>query len=115
MNPTTVTVWRRSQTGTDRRGEPVFERRPHTEPGALFAPTGAGSNGDVVDVDRQAAVSAPTLYFRGRFPDILPDDEVDVYGQRMVVVGRPERWHDPTGMGVEGTVVRLLHVEEGVA
>lgn len=100
-----------AQTGTDAFGQPVYGSDAETDiDGAMFAP---GGSSEPVEVGREAVVTAPTLYFRGTWPDIVATDRIRVRGVEFAVDGKPADWRDPFGTGGPGGLVVTLKAVEG--
>lgn len=100
-----------AQTGTDAFGQPVYGPDVETTiDGAMFAP---GGSSESVEVGREAVVTAPTLYFRAAWPDIVETDRIRVRGVEYDVDGRPADWRDPFGTDGPGGLVVTLKAVEG--
>ena len=99
------------QTGVDRYGNPVYG--PDVETlieGAFFDP---GSSNELIVVGGVPMTTTPTLYFPGRWPDLVADDRVQVRGVEYHVDGRPGDWRSPWGSNAGGLVVTLRLAEGG--
>jgi len=105
MRGEAVTRRRRTQTGVDEYGDPVY-----TTVDTLLAERAAfdpGGSREPVEVGRTATVTNPKLYFRKQWPDILTTDLVIVRGGVYHVIGDPADWKSPYGSGMGGLVVEL--------
>ncbi|KIQ15333.1 hypothetical protein [Rhodococcus sp. MEB064] len=78
----------------------------HSERARNFAPAGQT---EPSEPGRNAITLAPTLFFR-RPPDLNEYDQVEVYGQRYYVDGRPDEWTNTDSGRSHGVVVRLKGV-----
>jgi len=106
----TITRLRHEQTGTDRYGNPAFERVPTLIPGAMFAPE--RDSGERIEVGREMVPFKPTLYWLKSHPDIRSDDVLVVDGVEYEVDGIPSAWRDDvSGTDLGGLVVTLRRVE----
>lgn len=104
-----VTRIRRTQTGADRYGNPVFETAETViEERALFAPKDVIPS---VEVGRSPVVVEPTLYWFKAWPDIVAGDRVRVRGVEYEVQAVPADWRSAS---VGGLVVKLHDSTEGV-
>ncbi|QHO91029.1 hypothetical protein CWT12_06455 [Actinomyces sp. 432] len=87
---------------TDRYGERVPGPDTETDlPPALLAPAGAsvsGATSEPVAAGVTTVLSAPTLYWRRAWPDVLASDRLRVHGTTYRVEGAPARW--PSGLVV---------------
>lgn len=103
-----ITRLRATPTGeTDRYGNPTYEETPTTIPGAHFAP---GGSEELNETGREALTTAPKLYWRNEWPDILPTDRIIARGTTYTVEGDAKEWR---GSVVGGLVVQLHAVREG--
>jgi hypothetical protein len=103
-----VTRRRRTQSGTDRYGNPVYTTTDVVlEQGAAFDP---GGSREPVEVGRTQVVTTPKAYFTER-PDVRADDLLLIRGDWFTVQGDPADWRDPFGSQVGGLVVELSRVE----
>jgi len=99
---------RRSQTGTDRYGEPVYAWTTTTlAERCSFDP---GGSVEPVEVGRAQVVTTPRAYFCTH-PDVVAEDRLILRGATYTVEGDPAHWRDPWGSDVGGTVVELRRVE----
>lgn len=109
MRTEPVARYRRTQSGTDGRGDPIYTRTKTDLPPALFAPGGIS---EPVEPGREPVVTEPTLYWRRQWPDVAASDELEVRGKRYTVEGEPAEWR---GTRVGGLTVNIRRAEEGVA
>lgn len=103
-----VTRLRRTETGEDRYGLPIYETAETELPKALYAPKHVSP---AVEVGRQVTVVEPTLYWPNKWPDVVASDRLRVRGREFEVHTIPSEWQ---GHGVGGLVVVLKDSEEGV-
>jgi len=105
----TVIRYRKTVTGgKDRYGNPITMWVAAELPElCLFAP---GGNSETNTTLRNQTITQPTAYFRGGFPDITADDELEIAGARWQVVGNPNVWYPQPG-GDGGTTVKLKKAE----
>lgn len=99
---------RRTVSGEDRYGNPVYQETASVLPDARFAPR------DVIpapEPGREPMVVEPTLYWLGVWPDVVASDRLQVRGVTYEVQSVPADWRGDT---VGGLVVKLREVVEGV-
>lgn len=102
---------RGAKVGTDRYGNPIYGTTTVASiTGAAFDP---GGSTEPVTVGADPVRTEPTLYFPSAWPDIGPDDLVQVRGHNYRVTGRPPDWRSPWGTAVGGLVVHLELLEGG--
>lgn len=99
---------RRSQTGTDRYGLPIYKTTETDLPRAMFAPRHIVP---AVEVGRQPTIVEPTLYWPDLWPDVAASDRLRVRGRVYEVNADAADWK---GHGVGGLVVVLKDSAEGV-
>ena len=104
-----VTRLRRTQSGTDSYGDPIYTETSTAIAPALFAP---GGPQEPLEPGREPVVMAPTLYWPNEWPDVIASDRLTVRGVTFEIVGQPQDWR---GTRVGGLTVSLHAVEEGVA
>jgi hypothetical protein len=103
-----VTRIRRTQSGSDRYGNPTYTEATSTITGAAFAP---GGSVEPTEVGRASVVTTPKLYFLAASVDLRADDDVTIAGQRYTVQGEPAVWTNPWTAGTAGTIVELERVD----
>ncbi|QBI53427.1 hypothetical protein [Streptomonospora litoralis] len=96
--PVTVTVVRRTVTGTDERGNDVYSETEVDYPDCHMQP---GSREE--DLDNRDTTTSEWWIDGPSDMDVVETDEVKVAGVRYEIDGKPKRWGSPTG--------RLAHVE----
>ena len=100
---------RRTQSGVDRYGSPVYVTTETPLPdGAGFDP---GGSVEPAEVGRESVVTTPKLYFWAATPDLRADDSVRVRGRVFMVVGNPASWVNPFTGWQAGLVVELTETE----
>lgn len=102
-----VTRLRRTKSGEDGYGNPVYTESSTALPDARYAPR------DVIpaaEPGRETVVIEPTLYWRNEWPDVTASDRLTVRGKTFEVQTEPADWR---GDAVGGLVVKLREVEEG--
>jgi len=105
-----------AQTGTDAFGQPIYGPDVEAEIGpALFAPGGATSSAasEPIDVGRTPVITAPTLYWREQWPDVVATDRLRVRGSVFAVLGVPADWRPASSTGGPGGLVVQLRDPEG--
>lgn len=107
-NGCTVTVTRRTESGTDARGNATFDERSHELDAVALAPT---SVGDVTGDGRDGSDFGFTLYHGDPDADLIASDVVTVAGADFDVLGHPQRWTNPLTGGRRGLVATLRRVE----
>lgn len=100
---------RRTESGTDRYGLPIYTTTEADLPKALFAPRHVVP---AVEVGRQASIVEPTLYWPDQWPDVVASDRLRVRGRVYEVNAEASDWK---GHGVGGLVVVLKDSAEAVA
>lgn len=100
---------RRTKTGEDRYGQPIYSTVETALPNALFAPRHVVP---AVEVGRQPTVVEPTLYWHNQWPDVAASDRLRVRGRVFEVNADAAEWR---GHGVGGLAVVLKDSVEGVA
>jgi hypothetical protein len=103
-----VTRIRRTQSGSDRYGNPTYTEATSTITGAAFAP---GGSIEPAEVGRASVVTTPKLYFLAGSVDLRADDAVTISGQRYTIQGEPAVWVNPWTAATAGTVVELERVD----
>lgn len=107
MQGETVTVWARTQTGTDRYGKPVYGWPVGTEvAGAAIAPR---SSEEPTEVGRQAVITGLTVYLPTG-TTVTAYDRLTIRGAVYEVTGEPGDWRNPYSgrrPGVELAVTRV--------
>jgi hypothetical protein len=106
----TVTRLRKTASGVDRYGNPLYPDAPAEKSidGAFFAP---GGTSEPVEPGRSPVITEPTLYFPHAWPDIVVSDQLRVRGVVYDVTGFPSEWRSPYGSQVGGQVVTLRRTD----
>jgi hypothetical protein len=100
---------RRTQTGQDSAGRPVYTWDYALLPyGCAVDP---GGSVEPAEVGRTQVVTTPKAYFT-QFVDLAADDRLVVRGQTWEVVGDPQLWSHPWGGKAGGMVVDLRRSSE---
>lgn len=95
-NGTTVTVTRRTQSGTDAYNNPTYTTTTHTVENCGVAPRGEG---DATDAGRQGVIVGVTLYAPFG-ANIQADDIITIGGEDFRIEGDPGSWSSPySGVG----------------
>ena len=100
---------RRSQTGSDGRGNPIYKWTRTSLADGLFSP---GGTVEPVEPGREPVVTSPTIHWFKMWPDVVASDRIEVRGATYEVIGEPAEWR---GTRVGGLVVKLRRVAEGEA
>lgn len=98
-----VTVHRRSKTGDDDYGNPVFTRESILFTSVLV---GFGSTSEPSIVDGDPVKSGVTLYFPAG-SEIVDGDEFEIRGEMWVKDGDPQVWVSPFSGFNAGVVVMV--------
>ena len=105
-----VTRLRRTKSGEDRYGNPIYSESSTSLPPAMFAPGHDDHRKDPVP-GRSAIALTPTLYWHNQWPDVVESDRLTVRGITYEVDGKPADWR---GSAVGGLTVTLREVIEEV-
>lgn len=102
----TVVRLRADDADTDRYGNVIDDATPAEVdlPGAVFDP---GGSAEPVEVGRTPVITQPTVYFPGRWPDLVATDQLRVRGKVYDVLGDPGDWRSANGSPLGGLVVPL--------
>lgn len=104
----TVKRVRRTISGVDRYGAPVYSTTEADLPDGRFVPRHVVP---AVEVGRQATVVEPTIYWHNAWPDVKASDRLIVRGRTYEVLSDTSEWR---GDKLGGLVVVLRASTEGV-